>query len=148
MFQQNQMEEAIRAIELGLKRDPQDEWLLENLAFARLSLKDKTGAQEVVENWIRLHPDTTKALLVMAYLRYNEKNFIGALPYLQKIVQIGNSKGNDPHAAEALFLMGQVYLQQSQSVEAKNLFSQACNHGFTAACSASSENVEPSEPSK
>lgn len=134
MFQQNQNEEAVKIIELGLKRDPQDEWLLENLAFARLSLKDAAGANEVVETWIRIHPTATKALLVMAYLKYNEKNYLGAFPFLQKIIQIANEKAGDTHAAEALNLMAQVYQQQGQNVEAKNLFTQACESGYKPAC--------------
>ncbi len=135
MFQQNQPEQAVKAIEQGLKRDPQDEWLLENLAFARLSLKDTLGAEQVVESWIQAHPNTTKALLVMSYLKYNEKNYLGALPPLQKIVQISNATSGDPHVAEALNLMAQIYQQQGQLTEAKNLFTQACDAGYTQACS-------------
>jgi tetratricopeptide (TPR) repeat protein len=133
-FQQNQNEEAMKTIEKGLQRDPQDEWLLENLAFAKLSLQDAAGATEVVENWIRIHPTATKALLVMAYMKYKEKNYLGALPYLQKIVQIGNSQTSDPLIPEALNLMGQIYYNQGQTAEARSLLAQACQEGYTQAC--------------
>jgi tetratricopeptide (TPR) repeat protein len=134
MFQQNQNEEAMKVIEKGLKRDPQDEWLLENLAFAKLSQKDTPGATATVENWIQIHPKASKAYLVLAYLKYNEKNFLGALPPLQKIVQIANEQGNEPHLGEALHLTGQIYWQQGQTAEAKNVFQQSCSAGFSQAC--------------
>jgi tetratricopeptide (TPR) repeat protein len=134
-FQQNQNEEAMKTIQKGLERDPQDEWLLENLAFAKLSLQDTAGATEVVENWIRLHPAATKALLVMAYMKYKDKNYLAALPYLQKIIQIGNAQAGDPLVPEALNLMGQIFFVQGQSTEARTLFTQACQEGYTPACS-------------
>ncbi len=134
MFQQNENHEALKVIERGLQRDPQDEWLMENQAFAKLSLKDTVGAAAVVENWIRIHPTATKALLVMSYLKFNEKNYLGALPYLQKIAQLGVQHPNDPHLPEALNLMGQVYWNQGQTAEAKSLFAQACESGFAQAC--------------
>jgi tetratricopeptide (TPR) repeat protein len=139
LFQQNQNEEALKIIEKGMKRDPQDEWLFENLAFAKLSLKDTAGATETIENWIQAHPKTTKAYLVLAYLKYNDKNYLGALPPLQKIVQIGHERAGDPHVGEALNLMGQIYTQQGQSAEAKNLFIEACSNGFAGACVTDSE---------
>ncbi len=133
MFQQNLPQEAMRVIEKGLQRDSKDEWLLENLAFSKLALKDTAGATEVVESWIRQHPEATKALLVMGYLKYNEKNYFASLPYLQKITQISRGTA-DPHLPEALFLMGQVYAQQGQTTESKSLFAQACEAGFAQAC--------------
>ncbi len=134
-FQQNQNEDAMKTIEKGLERDPQDEWLLENLAFAKLSMQDTPGATEVVENWIRLHPVATKALLVMAYMKYKDKNYLAALPFLQKIVQIGNAQAGDPLVPEALNLMAQIFFVQGQSAEARSLFTQACQEGYTPACS-------------
>ncbi len=133
-FQLSENDEALKVIERGLQRDPQDEWLLENQAFAKLAAKDTAGASAVVESWIRIHPTATKALLVMSYLKYNEKNYLGALPYLQKIAQLGAQNPSDPHLPEALNLMGQIYWNQGQTAEAKSLFTQACESGFTQAC--------------
>ena len=135
LFQQNQNEEALKTIEKGLQRDPQDEWLLENAAFAKLSLQDAAGAAQVVETWIRLHPATCKALLVMAYMKYKDRSYLNALPYLQKLLQIANAQGGDPLVPEALHLMGQIYFVQGQAAEAKSLFTQSCNEGYAQACS-------------
>ncbi len=60
-FQQSQPEPALHAMEKGLSIDPSDEWLLENIAFAKLSLHDVNGAVETVDSWLRLHPSTTKS---------------------------------------------------------------------------------------
>ncbi|MBY0369739.1 FHA domain-containing protein [bacterium] len=145
LFQQQQTGEALEVIERGLQRDAQDEWLLENQAFAKLSLKDTTGAIEVVENWINLHPASTKPLLVLAYLKYNEKNYLAALPYLQKVGELSKNHA-DPHYPEALHLMGQIYWVQGQQMEAKNLLTRSCELGFQPACAHESQRTPQSVP--
>ncbi len=135
LFQQNRADEAVAALEKGLAIDPQDEWILENIAFAKLSAKDIPGAQTAVDMWIKARPANTKALLVMAYLKFNEKNYLAALPYVQKILQVSAGGNNqDPHYPEALDLMGQIYQQQGQNQEAANFFKQGCEAGFQGSC--------------
>ncbi len=147
-FQQNQTDQALAAIEKGLQKDPKDEWLLENLAFAKLSLQDTAGATAIVENWIQLHPSNTKALLVMAYMKYKDKNYMAAMPYLQKLTQISNAQSGDPLVPEARNLMGQIYFLQGQVTEARPLFAQACQEGFTQACSHEALRMPQSLPPK
>ena len=142
LFQQDRPKEALEVIERGLQRDAGDEWLLENQAFARLSIKDQAGAAEAVENWVQAHPNSTKPLLVLAYLKFNDKNYLAALPYLQKIVELAKDRG-DVHYPEALHLMGQVYRAQGQDLEAKNLLNRSCELGFQAACPAASTAKKP-----
>ena len=134
LFQQNKPADALEVLNKGLKIDQRDEWLLENIAFAKLSLKDVSGAMAVVEQWIKFQPNATKALLVMAYLKFNEKNYLAAIPYLQKILQVLAATPNEPHYAEALHLMGQIYYQQNQTQEATNFLKQACELGFQESC--------------
>jgi tetratricopeptide (TPR) repeat protein len=134
LFQQNRNEEALQVLERGLQIDPQDDWLLENLAFAKLSLKDIAGATAVVDSWIKVHPNATKALLVMAYLKFNDKNYAAALPYVQKIVQLSSGNQKDPLYPEALNLVGQIYLGQGNTQEAESFLRQACDQGFQQAC--------------
>lgn len=135
LFQQNRTDEALATLEKGLAIDPQDEWLLENIAFARLSAKDIAGAAAAVDTWIKVKPTATKALLVMAYLKFNEKNYMGAMPYVQKILQVAAGNNNsDPHLPEALDLMGQIMVAQNQPDEGAKFYKQACEVGFTQSC--------------
>jgi tetratricopeptide (TPR) repeat protein len=134
MFQQNRNEEALHVLEKGLQLDPQDDWILENLAFAKLSLKDIAGAGEVVQNWIKVHPNATKALLVMAYLKFNDRNYQEALPFAQKIVQLSSGSQKDPLYPEALNLVGQIQVQLGNTTEATTAMKQACEQGFTQSC--------------
>lgn len=133
-FQENRPEEALAAMEKGRVIAPEDEWLMENSVFAKLALKDYVGAETLLDAWLKLKPTATKALLVLAYLRYNEKSFAQALPYVQKILQIANSTQNDPYYPEALNLMGQIYQELQQPAEATNFFRQGCQAGFQQSC--------------
>ena len=134
LFNKNMTQEALGALSKGLEIDPQDEWLLENTAFAKLSLRDVAGAQAAVERWLQIRPDAAKAMLVMAYLRFNEKNYVGAVPYLQKIVAMAVTNPAEPHYPEALGLMAQIYQVQGQVSDAVNFHRQACEAGFQQSC--------------
>ncbi len=135
LFQQNRAEEALQVLEKGLAVDSQDEWILENIAFARLSLKDLEGAAKAVERWIAVRPTATKALLVMGYLKFNTgDNAMGAQPYVQKILQIAANNPGDPHYPEALSLMAQIYQKQGQIPDAINFYRQSCEAGYAQAC--------------
>lgn len=133
-FQENRPAEALIAMEKGRVIAPQDEWLIENSVFAKLAMKDYTGAETLLEDWLKLRPTATKALLVLAYLRYNEKSYAQALPYVQKILQIANGTQSDPYYPEALNLMGQIYQELQQPTEAANFFRQGCQAGFQQSC--------------
>ncbi len=133
-FQENRPQDALNAMEKGRMIDPQDEWLIENSVFAKIALKDMVGAESLLEEWLKMKPTATKALLVFGYLRYNEKNYPQALPYVQKILQIDASKTNDPYYGEALNLMAQIYQELQQPTEASKFYKQACAAGFQQSC--------------
>jgi tetratricopeptide (TPR) repeat protein len=134
LLQTQRHQEALAPLERGLKRTPTDEWFIENLVVARIGLEDIDAATLLVENWIQVNPNNSKALLVMAYLKFNKKNFLGALPYAQKIVHLSANNPNDPFYPQALNIMGQVYWQQNQAREAEPLLKQACDLGFQISC--------------
>jgi len=134
LFQQDRVSDAVIPLEQARKLDPKDEWVLESLAFAKLSMKDLTAAASLVEEWLKLKPNSTKALLVMAYLRFNERNNMEALKYAQKILQLSSNNPKEPHLGETLNLVGQIYWQQNQLQEAENTFRQACEVGYQLSC--------------
>jgi len=133
-IQENRPQEALAAMDKARVIDPSDEWLIENSVFAKISLKDMAGAEALLEEWLKRNANATKALLVFGYLRYNEKNYPQALPYVQKILQIANEKANDPYYPEALNLMGQIYQELQQPADATKFYKQACSSGFTQSC--------------
>ncbi len=135
-FQQNQVAEAIPVLEKARTLAPQDEWIMENLVFGKLEMKDFPGAEKVLDDWLTMRSSATKALLIYGYLKYNEKNYARAMPYVQKILQVAQSNPADPHYPEALNLMGQIFVQMGQTADATTFFRQSCQAGFTAACEA------------
>lgn len=135
LFQQNRGEEASQALQRALQLDPKDEWTYENLAFAKLSGKDLIGATHVVDQWISAAPQSTKPLLVMAYLKFNDGKLQEAQPILQKIIERLAKTPTNPHYAESLNLLGQIYIQQNQNDVAATYIKQACSLGFEQSCS-------------
>ncbi len=127
-------EEAIGVLERGLLLDAKDEMLLEKLSFAKLTIKDLPGALKTLDTWIRTNPMATKPLLVLAYLKFNEKEYLAALPYLRNVTQILGENKQDPDFAEALHLTGKIYLEQNQKTEASQMFQKACGLGFQESC--------------
>lgn len=134
LFHMKRNEEALAIVEQGLKLAPQDEWLLENQAFAKLSLRDLSGAESVVRKWLDSSPQNTKAQLVMAYLRFNEKDFAGALPYTQSILQQKQNEPDNAYYKEALYLTGEIYWSQGQPGEATAFMKRACEVGYEQGC--------------
>ncbi|MBI4403146.1 MAG: FHA domain-containing protein [Deltaproteobacteria bacterium] len=132
--QKNQIGDAVKALEKARQYAPEDEWILENLTIGRLANKDVGGAFEIVKNWLEHKPDSTRALLLMAYFKLNEKNSSEALSYLHKILQNASKNPKDPYYPEALHLVGQVYLQQKQSESARKFFEASCKLGFERSC--------------
>jgi pSer/pThr/pTyr-binding forkhead associated (FHA) protein/tetratricopeptide (TPR) repeat protein len=133
-LQQNHGEDAIAALLKARKFAPDDEWVIENIAFAKLMLKDMNGALETLEEWTRQKPASSKPLLVLAYLKYNEKDLQGALQFTQKVLQVTANNTKDPHLPEALNLMGQIYIQENQVQEAEDSLRRSCELGFHQAC--------------
>lgn len=131
LFQQNRLEEALKAYELALGKDPNDEWVIENIAFTKLSLKDVAGTQATLDYWIKMHPESNKAHLVMAYLKFQENKPLDAFPFLQKIIQ---KNSQDEIQAEALHLTGQIYAGQNQISDANIVYQKACDLGHKPSC--------------
>lgn len=129
-------DEAIGVLEQGLLIDSKDELLLERLSFAKLSNKDLPGALKTLQGWIDANPKATKPLLVMAYLKFNEKEYLAALPFVRNVTQILASTPQDPDYSEALHLTGKIYQEQNQRTEAGQTFQKACALGFQESCAA------------
>ncbi len=129
-------EEAVGVLEKGLLIDPKDELILERLSFAKLSNKDLPGALKTLQSWIDTSPKATKPLLVMAYLKFNEKEYLAALPFLRNVIQILANNTQDPDYSEALHLTGKIYQEQNQKTEAGQTFQKACALGFQESCAA------------
>ncbi len=132
--QAERTEEALAVVEKGLALSPNDEWFLENQAFIYLSQKEIPKAVQAVETWLTYFPNSSKPLLVMGYLKFNQKDYASVGPYVQRIIDNSKEGSRDPFLAEALSLMGQVYDQQNKPAEANAHFQSACDSGFQAAC--------------
>ncbi len=133
-LQEKRYADALAIMEKGRQIDGTDEWLLENVVFAHLALRQLTDAEKVLDDWIRLKPDGTKALLVYAYLRLNEGSYAKSLPYIQKILQIGASHPKDPYIPEGLHVMAMIHEKLNQPEEASKFHRQACDAGFRQSC--------------
>lgn len=152
LFQSKQNQEALQVLSRALGIDPKDEWLLENTAYAQLSLRDTKGALATVEKWIDYHPTVSKALLVMAYLKLNDGNAEEARPYVDRILDNGRLNPKDSHLAEAMYLKGQLLWKEQRLEEAGQYFRQACEAGFQKSCnpelaSAKGAPQQPNPPS-
>lgn len=134
LFQTGRNEEAVQSLEKALHLDPKDEWSYENLAFAKLSGKDAVGATRVVDEWMVATPGSTKPMLVMAYLKFNEGKPQDAQPLLQRVIEVLARTPTNPHYAEALNLLGQIFIQQNQPDIASTYLKQACSLGFEQSC--------------
>ena len=133
LIDQKSPAEAITALEQALALDPKDEAALEKLAFAKLSAKDMDGAKETLKTWVAVNPSSSKALLVLAYLGFNENPDL-ALPFLQRIMQNAQKNPSDPHLPEAIYLMGQVLYRKGNKAQSQDLFQQSCSGGYEPAC--------------
>ena len=140
-------QEMQEILERGRKIEPKDEGTLNSLIKAKLYLKDIAGAQQVAESWMQIAPTATKPLLVMAFLKFHEKNYMAALPYLQKITQILAKTPTEPDYAQALHNMGLIYYEQNQLAEAERSFRQACDLGIAESCAHPLLNT-PNNPDK
>jgi tetratricopeptide (TPR) repeat protein len=140
LFQQNRINEALKAYEMALSKDPNDEWVIENIAFTRLTLKDIAGTQSTLDYWIKMHPESSKAHLVMAYLKFQENKPLDAFPFLQKIIQ---KNAGDEIQAEALHLTGQIYASQNQISDANIVYQKACDLGHKPSCESLNTPAQP-----
>lgn len=134
LFQQGRNEDAVQSLAKALQIDPKDEWIYENLAFAKLSAKDLNGATRIVDQWISAAANSTKPMLVMAYLKFNDGKLQEAQPILQRVLEVLAKNPSDSHYAEALNLLGQIYAQQNQPDIASTYLKQACSLGFQQSC--------------
>lgn len=134
LFTQNEPNRAIPILEAALKIDGRDRWLIENLALAKFRAQDFAGAEAIVKQWIAAYPDATKAYLIMSYLKFTQQDVNGAVPFLQKIIEVGSRTPNDPFYPEALYLIGQVFQQNGRTEEAANYVKQSCQLGYELAC--------------
>ncbi len=130
----NQLAQAVAALEGAMNLDQNDLWVIENLALAKYRLKDYAGAETVFKKWIGVSPDSAKAYLVMAYLKISQKDAVGAVPYLQKVIEIGTRNPKDPYYPEALYVVGQVMLQADRKSDALQYVTESCRLGYQAGC--------------
>jgi tetratricopeptide (TPR) repeat protein len=127
--------ESEELLKKGLALSPKDEWIFDRLFYLKLAQQNSIEAINTLDSWIKMNPQSTKPLLLYSYLKFNEKNFLGALPYLQKIMNLLAKEPYHPHYAEALNLMGQISLQQNQLAEAESFLKQSCDLGYKPSCS-------------
>ncbi len=143
LLQQNRSAEALEAITKGLALAPNDEWFLENQAYIYLSQKEIGKAVASVDNWLTFFPQSSKPLLVMGYLKFNQKDYAGVIKYLQRIVERDKEGSIDPYLGESLSLMGQVYEAQGNAAQSASLFKASCDSGFEAACARVASSTTP-----
>ncbi len=134
LFQQEKYDIALGVIKRGMQIDPTDEWLLENLAFAQLSLKDNESAKKTVETWTQIHPLSSKALLIMAHMLFNENQPEEALIYAEKIIQNGKNNPQDQMLPEAYYVKGLILMSEKKLEPAISYFKQSCDAGFKKGC--------------
>lgn len=118
----------------GLEIAPKDEWIYDRLFYMKLTQNEGAESVKTLETWMKETPKSTKPLILYSYLKFNEKNYLGAIPYLQKIMNLLAQEPNHPHRAEALNLMGQISINQNQLAEAENFFRQSCQAGYRPSC--------------
>jgi pSer/pThr/pTyr-binding forkhead associated (FHA) protein/Tfp pilus assembly protein PilF len=133
-LQRNKYPEAIEVLERGLKLEPKDEASLNTLVKAKIFAQDMAGAQRTIESWMQIAPTATRPLIVAAFLKFNEKNYLDALPYLQRVVSLLAKTPHEPDYGQALHNMGLIYHEQNQLTEAENFFRQACDLGVQDSC--------------
>lgn len=145
MALQGRYKDAIPILEKTMELAPTDEWPLENLTFAHLKLSDNAKTESSAMEWIRRHPASAKPHLVMAYLKVNGGNSLEALPYAQRVISFGDKEELYP---EALSIVGQVYLNLEQTVEAETALRESCGLGFQPSCELikPKESAPPSSP--
>lgn len=119
----------------GLSLAPKDEWIFDRVYYLKSANNNKSEAINTLEDWIKANPRSTRPLIMYSYLKFNDKKFLEAIPYLQKIMNLLAQEPDHPDYAEALNLMGNISMQQNQLAEAENFFRQSCRHGFKASCS-------------
>ncbi len=126
---------AEELLKKGLTLSPKDEWIFDRLFYLKLATNNSSEAITTLENWIKSNPSSTKPLLLFSYLKFNEKKLLDAIPFLQKIMNLLAKEPTHPHYTEALNLMGNISMQQSQLAEAENFFRQSCQFGYKSSCS-------------
>lgn len=133
-IEQGQPEEAIKVLDKAKEQFPQEESIYPYLVLGKVRLKDFTGANTLIDQWIGLFPQSLQPLVLMGQLKYQVKEYDESLKYLQKAVQLGGSQPKDPNFPKALFLLGELYYQQNQVVEAENALRQSCEMGLSDGC--------------
>ncbi|NBX93650.1 MAG: FHA domain-containing protein [Proteobacteria bacterium] len=134
LINQKKMEEAVSVYEKALILVPNDQDTLENLTLAKLNLQDLKGAMEVIDVWLKANPHEAKALLAAAYLKFYERDYLGAIPHLQEVLTLLSKEPTAPKRLEALHLMGLVFWEQGQRTEAESYLLDACKLGFEQSC--------------
>lgn len=133
-MEQGQSEDAIKILEKAKGNFPQDESFYLYLVLGKVHLKDFESANTMVQQWISLFPRSLQPLVLMGQLKYQLKEYDDSMKYLQKAVKLGTDNPRDTNYPKALFLMGELYYQQSQVAEAENALRQSCELGFSDGC--------------
>lgn len=134
LLQQERSDEALKVIAKGLAIAPNDEWFLENQAYIYLSQKQIDKAMASVDNWLTFYPQSSKPLLVMGYLKFNQKDYDGVILYLQRVVDSAKEGSKDPYLAESMSLLAQVFEVQGKNEDSLRYYKASCDTGFDAAC--------------
>lgn len=125
---------ALEVLERALQLDGQDDWVLEQYAFAKLALGDQKGATQAVARWIELRPQNPRAHLILAWMRYNQKDREGAVASAGEVLQILKDSPENSFYREALHIMGQVYWDEGKTKESALFLRRSCELGFDNSC--------------
>src|SRR5690606_25335305 len=86
--------------------------------------------------------------LTMAYLKFTQRQPQAALPFLEKILELGQKNPKEPYYPEALYWVGQVFLARRRSDEAVQYVKQACELGYQLGCESPLVRVPSSPPAR
>lgn len=139
---QNFSEQALAILDHAHKLFPQDQSIYQYMVVARLKLKDIVGATSLVDEWEKAFPEDLRPLLVMAQIRYENRQIAEAQAILQHLVQLSPKTPNDPAIPEALNLLGRIYQQMAQPQEALTVLKQSCDMGYQSSCDMMKGNAE------
>lgn len=127
--------QAEEILKKALVLAPKDDWIHDRLFYFKISHSNTSDAIATLEAWLKANPKSARGLLNYAYLKFNERKFLDAVPYLQKVMNLLAKEPTDPLYPEALNLMANISMQQNQLAEAENFFRQSCQYGFKPSCS-------------
>ena len=123
LMKAGQSNRALRLLESLRQERPEDETLINNLAWAYSSTNQHERASQVLQNGIRLYPDQARNYTLLAFLMYRGSHFDDALSLVDQSIEI------QPNAADSHEVRGRVLLRLNRLDEAVAAFERAIASG-------------------